>query len=244
MKKILCLFAFLPLFLSSCSSDSSDSPAAVTLVKTMIIDNADPADDDFNLLFSYSGNKLVNVKDSGVIIEQYIYSGERLTRINHPEDDTYIVIEYTGNQVSQYTEYDPDFNSATKTLITYSGNNFTRTVYFGDLTSQTTLSYTEVCTVQNGNITQMSRTSSFGFSSTENYTYDVKNNPFKNISNYTVFQVLDFDIEGNVNNVTDFTTSSRNDLTSYTYNSDDYPITEITRDMSNVLLESVSYTYY
>ena len=78
MKKILCLFAFSTLFLSSCSSsDSSNSPASVPLVKTMVIINADPAENNFNLLFTYSGNKLVNVKDSGVLIEEYIYTGDK-----------------------------------------------------------------------------------------------------------------------------------------------------------------------
>lgn len=243
MKKFFCLFSFSALFFSSCSSDSSSPAASGPLVKTMIIDNADPADDDFNLLFTYSGDKLINVKDSGILIEQYVYSGGKLTRVNHPEDNSYITIEYTGDQVTKFTEYDVDNNSATKTLVTYSGNTFTRTAYEGDLTTQTTLSATEVCTVQNGNLTQLTRTS-FGSSNTETVTYDTKNNPFKNITGYANFQVLDLDIEGNANNATDYTTSSHHDMISFTYNADDYPLTEITRDMSNVLRESVSYTYY
>lgn len=244
MKKVLCLFAFSWLFLSSCSSsDTSSSSASGPLVKTMIIDNTDPAEDDFNLLFTYSGDKLVNVKDSGVLIEQYIYTGDKLTRINHPLDNGYIVIEYTGDQITKFTEYDVDNDSAEKTLVTYSGNTFTRTVYYGDLTSQTDYSHTEVCTVQNENLTQLTRTS-FGSSSTEIITYDTKNNPFKNIRNYADFQVLDLDIEGNLNNATDYTSSSYHDMISFTYNADNYPITEITSDMSSVLRESVSYTYY
>jgi hypothetical protein len=245
MKKILCLFAFSALFLSSCSSsDSSSSSASGPLVKTMIIDSANPADDDFNLLFTYSGNKILNVKDSGVLIEEYIYTGDKLTRVNHPQDNGYIVIEYTGDQVSKFTEYDIDNDSAEKTLVTYSGNTFTRTVYSGDLTSQTTLSHTEVCTVQNGNLTQLTRTS-FGSSNTETVTYDTKNNPFKNIMGYANFQVLDLDIEGNLNNATDYSSGgSYHDTISFTYNADNYPLTEITYDISSVLRESVSYTYY
>lgn len=243
MKKIVCLFAFSTLFLSSCSSDSSSSSASGPLVKTMIIDSANPAEDDFNLLFTYSGNTLINVKDSGVLIEEYIYSGDKLTRVNHPVDNSYIVIEYTGDQVTKFTEYDVDNDSAEKTLVTYSGNTFTRTVYSGDLTSQTTLSTTEVCTVQNGNLTQLTRTS-FGSSNTETVTFDTKNNPFKNITGYTNFQVLDLDVEGNLNNATAYITTLNHDMISFTYNADDYPLTEITRDMSDVLRESVSYTYY
>lgn len=240
MKKIFCFFAFFALFLSSCSSsDSSSNTASGPLVKTMIIDNTNPADDDYNLLFTYSGDKLINVKDSGVLIEKYIYTGDKLTRVNHPEDNTYIVIEYTGDQVSKFTEYDPDFDSATKTVVTYSGNTFTRTVYDGDLASQTTLSYTEVCTVQNGNVTQVNRSSS-----TETITFDTKNNPFKNISNYAIFQVLDLDIEGNLNNDVDISSSGNHDTVTYTYNTDNYPLTEMTYDISSVLRESVSYTYY
>ena len=246
MKKVICLFAFTSLFLSSCtSSDSSSSSASGPLVKTMIIDNANPADDDYNLLFTYSGDKLINVKDSGVLIGQFIYTGDKLTRLNHPEDNTYIVIEYTGDQVTKFTEYDPDFDSATKTLVTYSGNTFTRMIYDGDLTTQTTLIFTEVCTVQNGNVTQYTRTS-FGSSNTETVTYDTKNNPFKNISNYAVFQVLDLDIEGNMNNETSSSSNSSGIIytVSLIYNSDDYPVTEVTRNVSNVIQESVSYTYY
>lgn len=244
MKKILCLFAFSTLFLSSCSSsDSSNSTASVPLVKTMVIINADPAENDFNLLFTYSGDKLVNVKDSGVLIEEYIYTGDKLTRVNHPQDNGYIVIEYTGVLVTKFTEYDVDNDSATKTLVTYSGTTFTRTSYEGDLTTQTNLSATEVCTLQNGNVTQLTRTS-LGSSSTETITYDTKNNPFKNIRNYADFQVLDLDIDGNLNNATDYTSSGYHDMITYTYNSDNYPLTEITRDISNILRESISYTYY
>jgi hypothetical protein len=244
MKKIFCLFAFSTLFLSSCSTDSSSNPTPTEpLVKSMVIDIANPADDDFNLLFTYSGNKLLNVKDYGVVVDEYIYTGEKLTRINFPQDDTYILIEYTGDQVSKFTEYDPDFDSATKTLVTYSGNTFTRTVYDGDMTTQTTLIFTEVCTVQNGNVTQSSRTA-FGSTSTVTYTYDTKNNPFKNITSFTTFQVLDLDIEGNANNDTAINYPGNPYTISLTYNAEDYPLTELSYDGSAVLKESVSYTYY
>lgn len=245
MKKIFCFFAFITLFLSSCSSssDSSSNDTSVSLVKTMIIDDVNPANNDFNLLFTYSDNKLLNVKDSGVLIEEYIYTADKLTRVNHPEDNTYVLIEYTGNQVSKFTEYDPSSNSATKTLVTYSGNTFTRAVYDGNLTTQTTLIFTEVCTVQNGNLTQLTRTS-FGTTSTETITYDTKNNPFKNISNYDVFQVLDLDIEGNPNNDIDIVYSGNHDTVTYTYNTDNYPLTERTYNSSNVLKETVTYGYY
>jgi hypothetical protein len=244
MKKKLLLLAITATFLVSCSSeDSSNNPASGPLVKTMIIDSPNPADDDYNLLFTYSGDKLLNVKDSGVLIEQYIYTGDKLTRINHPEDNTYTLIEYSGDQVSKFTEYDPDFDSATKTLVTYSGNTFTRTLYEGDLSTQTTLILTEVCTVQNGNITQYTRTS-FGTSNTETVTYDTKNNPFKNISNYAVFQVLNSDIDGNLNNETASSTIGNNYTINYTYDAENYPLTELTFDASSVLRESISYTYY
>lgn len=245
MKKIFYFFAFSTLFLNSCSSGDSDGSSATgPLVKTLIIDNINPGDDDYNLLFTYSGNKLVNIKDSGEVIDQYIYTGDKLTRVNYPLDGTYVLIEYIGSQVSKFTEYDPDFDSATKTVVTYSGNTFTRTVYEGDLTSQTTLSYTEVCTVENGNITQLTRTSSFGISGTETYTYDTKNNPFKNISNFAVFQILDLDIEGNTNNVTGMNYPGNPYTISLTYNADDYPLTELSYDGSAVLKESDTYTYY
>ena len=242
MKKIFYLFAFSTLLLSRCSSSDSSSPSASgPLVKTMIIDNANPGDDDYNLLFTYSGDKLKSIKDSGVTIEQYIYSGDKLTRINNLADNTYIVIEYTGDQVTKFTEYDPDFDSATKTLVSYSGNTFTRTMYDGVLTTQTTLIFTEVCTVQNGNITQYVRTS-FGTSNTETVTYDTKSNPSKNISNYAVFQVLDSEIDGNLNNETSSNSSGYN--VNLTYNTDNYPLTELTYNATNVLQETVSYTYY
>ncbi len=244
MKKILCLFVFAALFLSSCSSsDSSGNSASGPLVKTMFIDYANPVEDDYNLLFTYSGDKLINVKDSGVVIEQFIYSGDKLTRINSVEEGTYILIEYTGNQVTKFTEYDPDFDEATKTEVTYSGSTFTRTVYNGDLSSQTNLIYTEVCTLQNGNLSQLIRNSS-GFSSTETILYDTKNNPFKNISNYAIFQVLDVDIDGNLNNETDLSSGGNHDTVSYTYNADNYPLTELTYNVTSVLRETVSYSYY
>jgi hypothetical protein len=245
MKKSYFLLPFFTVFLSSCSSDESQQASSSgPLVKTMVIDNANPSDEDFNLTFVYSGNKLKSVKDSGVLIEQYVYTGEKLTRINYPADGLYTTIEYnTAGQVVSFDEVDPDFNEVARYEITYSGNNFTRIKYSGEINAILELEYIEVCTVVNGNVTQITRTNSFG-SSSESYSYDTKNNPFKNCSNFNVFQMIDADIEGNANNITILDYAFNPYTVLLTYNSENYPILEQTYDGANQLKETVSYTYY
>lgn len=244
MKKTFYLVAFVAMFLNGCSSsDSSSSSTSGALVKTLFTDNVNPADQDYNLLFTYSGNKLLNVKSTGVLVEEYIYTGDKLTRINYPDANTYILIEYTGSQVSKFTEFDPTLGEAVKHLVTFSGSNFTTTSYSGDLTTQALLEGTVVSTVQNGNIVQREKTHA-GITSTTTYVYDTKNNPFKNIANYDVIKILLGDLDGSSNNVTVVNYQGNTKTLNYVYNADNYPTTEQTFDNSSTLSETTTYTYY
>lgn len=245
MKKNILWATLCAFYLVSCSSSDADPNNSSTgvLVNTMVIDAANPAEDDFNLQFLYNGNKLVSVKESGIVIEQFTYSDGKLTKINYPEDGFYILVEYNANnQVIKFTEIDEEFNEAVKTLVTYSGSTFTKTSYSGDLTTQDFLEQTETYTISTGNVVQIENTS-FGLTNTTTFDFDTKNNPFKNISNYDVFQILDLDIDGNSNNVISLNYTNNNNTISISYNSNNYPVTEQTFSSSGELKETTTYTY-
>ena len=244
MKKNVFFFALAALVLTACSSDDSSSSATTeTLVKTLVIDAVNPADPDSNLLFTYDGTKLLTVKDNNVVIQEYLYTGNKLTRINNLEEDTYILFEYTGDILSKFTEIDTANDEAIKHLITYSGSNYTTTTYSGDLLSQSFLENTIVTTVSNGNVIQEDETVG-GNTSTTTFTHDTKNNPFKNISNFNVIQHLDSDLDGSVNNITVVNYPDYSNTVSYVYNTTDYPTTESTFNNGGTLVETSTYTYY
>lgn len=248
MKKVLWAIAFLPLLWTSCSSsDSSDNPAPTDLlVKTVKVNYTDPSQTDSDLLFTYEGNVLKTIKDAGVLIQEYIYTNNKLTRINFPADNMYTLIEYNSEgKIAQYIVNEVDYDVATKYVITYSGNTFTRTLYDGDLTSQTELSGTETVTVQNGNITQDVR-DYISNTETGTFSYDTKNNPFKNINNYDVFIILDMEIVGTANNPTTINWPGSLGLVteSYTYNASDFPVTQMLKSSDGSLVATTSYSYY
>lgn len=244
MKKNTLLLALVALVFTSCSSNDSNSSATTeTLVKTLVIDAANPAEFDSNLFFTYEGTKLVSIKDDNIVIQEYLYTGDKLTRINNLEDDTYILFEYNGNVLIKFTEVDAANDEAVKHLITYSGSNYTTNAYSGDLLSQTLLESTIVTTVSNGNVIQEDETFN-GNTSTTTFTHDTKNNPFKNISNFNVLQHLDSDLDGSVNNITVVNYSGYSNTVSYVYNAANYPTTESTFNNGGTLVETSTYTYY
>lgn len=245
MKKNILWVTLCAFYLVSCSSSDADPNNSSTgvLVNTMVIDASNVSEDDFNLQFLYNGNKLISVKDSGIVIEQFTYSDGKLTKINYPADGYYILVEYNANnQVVKFTEIDEEFNEAVKTLVTYSGSTFTKTSYSGDLITQDFLEQTETYTIATGNIVQI-ETISFGFTDTTTFDFDTKNNPFKNISNYDVFQILDLDIDGNSNNVVSSNYTNNINTISISYNSNNYPEIEQTFSSSGELKETTTYTY-
>ena len=244
MKKNIFFFALSALILSACSSnDSSSNSTNESLVKTLVIDAVNPIDPDSNLLFTYDGTKLLTIKDNNVVIQEYLYTGDKLTKINSLEDDTYILFEYTGNVLTKFTEIDTANDEAVKHLITYSGSNYTTTTYSGDLITQNFLENTIVTTISNGNVIQEDQTVN-GNTSTTTFTHDTKNNPFKNISNFNVIQHLDSDLDGSINNITVVNYSGYNNTVTYVYNAENYPTSESTFNDNGTLVETSTYTYY
>ncbi|MGV9003484.1 hypothetical protein [Flavobacterium sp.] len=244
MKNNVFFFALSALILSACSSnDSGGNNTTEILVKTLVIDAVNPADIDSNLSFTYDGIKLLTVKDNNVVIQEYLYTGDKLTRINSFEDDIYILFEYTGGVLTRFTEFDTANDEAVKHLITYSGSNYTTTTYSGDLSTQDFLENTIVTTISNGNVIQEDETSN-GNTSTTTFTHDTKNNPFKNISNFNVFQHLDSDLDGSNNNITIVNYSGYSNTVTYVYNAENYPTSEATFNDNGTLVETSTYSYY
>lgn len=242
MKKLLCLVALASLFFSSCSSGDTN-PASTALVQKTVLDyslsNAQQV-----IEYSYDGNKLQTITRDGELFYEFIYTNDKLTRINYPFQYSYFLIEYDASgKVSQYTEYGN--SSAARAEITYSANGFTRTFYSGNLETQENFNGTEIVTIVNGNPTQIYRNFG-GLEQTTSYTYDNKNNPFKNISNFDVFRIMEISIPGTTNNPISYddvtSASSSNYTKAYTYNASNFPTTE-QKIYDGFVSTTLTYTY-
>jgi hypothetical protein len=143
-----------------------------------------------------------------------------------------------------FTEYEPDFDEAYKHVIIVSGNQYNIKSYYGNLVSQTDLDSDLNLIVENGNVVGEENPS---ISALRLFTFDTKNSPFKNVSNYDVFKFLDEENEiGSVNNVTKVTLNPNYILNTITrtYNANDYPLTETIYDSNGEVDKIKTYTYY
>lgn len=230
MKKLFYFFTFLSVVLSSCSSDDTTSSLPI-LVTQMIQTNEYAGNSETNTInFNYSGNKLIKQTIGNASID-FTYTGNLITKIEYKQ----------GNEVYQRTEYTYDSNEK---LINYkrfefdniSGDyginvnyvyntngsvNFTR--YSGYLPN---LNLTTSGTLT---LNQENLVSTIAFSNGDSYTYsyDTKNNPFKNILGVDKIPFEDDEANSFFRNYISInkTDSGFSYTTSFinNYNSNDYP---------------------
>ena len=231
------------LVLVGCSSSNDENPASNLLVKTAEL-RYSPT--DFELLeYSYEGTKLKTVKRIGDLYIEFSYINDQLTRIDYPITGQYYILEYNASgKVTQFTKYYSSNFIEERAEITYSANNFTRTFYTGN-TGQNFVG-TEVVTITDGNVMTVARSFGLGYQETTTYTYDNKNNPFKNISSFDVFKILEIaDITGTANNLTSWQSTMSNYpyTKAFTYNEFNFPITE--KKIYGAFVDNtLTYTYF
>jgi len=240
MKKIICIIAIGITMLTSCESNSVEIPPA-TQTEILLNKKIETDDEGFSTetTYSYSGNKLIKeeaVYDLGdgiqMDITDYTYIGETLTRI----DDSYI--DPMGDETNDYVilEYDTTGRLIIETGY-YAGNTTVSTyVYNTDGTLTHTRGVGEVyetvhvSTYLNGNLSSISSTTQNATKS-YNLVYDDKNSPFKNIHQADVFRTLwYFSIPNNELSSTQTSGSGIGQFdytTTYTYTSDNYPLTSM-----------------
>ena len=234
MKKIFCFLAIGALALQSCSSSSEDdnTPGVVLVKKTI------ETDTDGTVITStatYNGTKLNKVTSDDGYVTQFFYTGDLITKIEYKFGGVMLqkdVFTYNGSgQLTSYvmTEFEDDYGR--KEVYAYNGDGSVSVSYFsGDSVSQTISDGTGTMTfLANGEVGTI--TTSNGQSHT--YTYDNKNNPFKNITGFGKISWTDIDASGILHNVILDEFGFGAIETTYTYNADNYPTMAVESSGSN-----------
>lgn len=246
MKKYLCLFSASLLFLCSCSSEedsSSGNPTSQNLLLTKTIED-DVLFGNNTTIYTYVGNKLVEINRYEEESDIYTYTGNLITKIEKfniyyggtPNEETELAsTDHFGynsnNQLIEFKTTTPDSEMERVTTYVYNNNN---TVSFEQYENNPGIApellKTGTITIQEGEITRLQVIKEFD-SFTKNYNYDTKNSLFKNVVGYDklIFTHIigkqgrstsgDIVLAGISHNFVN------NGELAYTYNADNYPIT-------------------
>ncbi len=270
MKKIIYLLSITFLMLQSCTSDSSsdsNNPNDTAVLVKTILRSHDPNTSNWGggnnqrMDYFYNGSKLDHMNWSwvdlnGTLIENnfiYTYNGNLITKVEGLNNNTLMMrIIYTYNNSQQVVESnqfsrDSQTNSlylGHKSLFTYNSDGTVSEQYYeGSINNPVEYVKRYTYTIADGEIRNIVEANPNGFiSKTSVFTFDNKNNPFKNVTgvnpfiggfmggkNYNVIQeTINYSSSSNAKNYT------------YTYNSDNYPVSITTPYGS----QSQTITYY
>lgn len=258
MKKLLCLFAFSAVLLSSCSSsDSSSTPLTESdVLVTKTVEHYANDNSTVTTNFTYNGKKIVSSVDTDGFTETYTYTGDLISSIKEYDDTNTLLVEemftYNGSgQLVTYLLKDFDTNHWRKELFVHNSNNtISYMVYKGDNVEQTNLTETGTIHLTNGEVAQIDfNLISPSITGARIYTYDTKNNPYKNITGVDKINFVNEEAIGVSHNIlTDHYTSTfptdEMYTTTYTYNSLNFPLTESEFDSTGTAPSvTTEYTY-
>lgn len=253
MKKLALACSTFLLILSSCSSssDSSSSSTDLKLHQLIITGSADAN----TATYTYSGNKLLRIDNSADgSYEKVYYTGNLVTKFEY-YDDTNTLLEKTtytynsDNKLASYTYVDFDGDTAEKEVFTYNSNGTVSSSYsFANSASEdpTDVVTTRVITIIDGEV--HSTVSTGDDNTTYTYTYDTKNNPYKNILGFDKLGgYADNENLGVIHNIVTEShqsagSSAVTDTYTYTYNSSDFPTTAIVTE-TGTTMETLQYIY-
>lgn len=255
MKKLLLVFSALALVLSSCSkSDSApvaqEDPAVLAtnvLLKKIITSQGTTVVNTATNV--YNGNKLVEIVGTNGDKAIYTYTGDLITKIEEYTGTTLNNIETltydTSQKLASYVKIDYDTFSGTpsgyRVVYTYDGSgNIIYSAFNGSATLQNTPASSGKATITNGNITTIIKNYlavpqvSSAYTQTQTITYDDKINPGNNITGFykVTLQGTDIGLAGSIHNILNVTTNNGTyntsiDESNYTYNTNNYPATEV-----------------
>lgn len=258
MKKILCLFAFSAVLLTSCSSsDSSSTPLTESdVLVTKTVEHYTNDNSTITTNYTYNGKKIVSSVDTDGFTETYTYTGDLISSIKEYDDTNTLLVEetftYNGSgQLVTYLSKDFDNDQGRKEVFVHNANNtVSYIVYKGDNTTQTNITENGTIHFTNGEVSQIDFTViSLSYTGTRVYTYDSKNNPFKNITGGDKINFVNEEAIGVSHNIlTDHYTSTfptdEMYTTTYTYNSLNFPLTESEFDSTGTAPSvTTEYTY-
>lgn len=241
MKTKLFYFLIASLFvLNSCSGDTDGRDIEpikdiktepkkenqVLLKKTI---QTDSDGDKVITKYAYNGSKLLSITFEGEIGGLYLtYSGDLISRMEFEYDgeiEQINLYEYDSKgKLVTFKRIEPIENRGNKEIYTYNADGTISVVqYKGDSKTQTQKNGTSIITFLNGEVDEIVSTHSPNFK----YTYDTKNNPFKNILGYDKINFVDGEAEGILHNrisqVLVYGDVTATMTSKITYNADGYP---------------------
>lgn len=249
MKKLLYVFSALVLIFTSCSSDSdssSDSPAGTVLLKRIV--ETDPDGIVSNTTITYSGNKIVRMSFDDGTYENYTYTGDLITKSesfdeNDDLNEAFIyVYDGSGKLIeSRWLDYLSASGSSKQVYVYNNDGTISFQEFYGDVDSQTSLARVGKIFANKYEVYMPEEVGSYpAHTITHTFTYDDKNQPMKNVTGYNKIWFAFTDYGTNyANNITsDLHTNTLGvyqpiTSTVYTYNSQNYPITEAETNHTN-----------
>ncbi|OIQ21121.1 MAG: hypothetical protein BM557_05045 [Flavobacterium sp. MedPE-SWcel] len=246
--------------MTSCSDDDSTTtdPVNNDVFVTKVVDNE--AGEILTFNYTYEGNKIIKNTFNDGSYEDYSYNSDnKVTGISYYNEGGTLSEQtnflYTSGQLTSIVSLDQDIGIGAKKTFTHNTDGtIDYEEYTGDLNTQTVLQATGVITITNGNLTEDvsydGGVVSEATTETWTYTFDNKNNPFKNIASFNEIMLYENEETGyvNTNNVTslsiDYGTETDNYTVVNTYNSQDYPTVSVETDDNDITsIDTKTYTY-
>lgn len=245
MKKIFLFVSFIALTLTSCSSSDDSSPDPTNMLVKKFTSNDE--DGVLTTNITYNGNKIVKMVDSDGYRAQFTYTGNLITKVDSYVDDSLEQSDiYTYDSSGRVLSYKMlDFGSETGDLTTFNYNangTISTELFVGDLDDQSMLNETGMIYFTNGEVSKIEKYFDGTLASTSLYTYDTKNNPFKNITGFSAISFTDGDASGILHNVLTNVYEGSSSTFSMTYNSSDYP-TKIVENEGSTIVSTVDIVY-
>ena len=224
INNLLYLLIITSVALTSCSNNRNDTGSPTSILVKKIIITHSPNDIE-TLIYKYDGNKIISKSSDGGFVCNYTYTGNVITKIQETVNNAF-------QNSSEYTYVDGKV--ATAILMQNYGGTDT---YSYTYNTNGSISYkrtrtgsqntTGLLTITNGNIIKNEEFYGGQYPSTSTYTfsYDTKNNPFKNVLGFNLLLDPDTDIFS-PNNMTIDGSGGSGNLRNYTfkYDTNNFPI--------------------
>lgn len=234
----------LGLALVSCNRDNDNKAEETPILPVKVVETRE--DGDLEMEFKYNGNKLTEIihKDTQSSRKSVVeYTGDFITSVinydnNKKVGETIYKYEY-GKLVEEVakgiTSNGKEYSSITTHIYNKDG---TITKKYEDDDSQ----YTDTITMANGNIEKRERYNWY----TTTYTYDTKNNPFKNVKGMSAL-VLSQGDTGALNNILERVEKFDDNYTyktTYTYQyKNDFPTERVYKHNDGDKTYKTTFTY-
>lgn len=231
MKKLICLFSVLSLFLTSCSGDESNNvvnPSSDVLPIKIIQTYEDGS--TFSTDITYDGNKLLKLIYSDGSVINYTYSGSLVSKVEYFRNEILLqedLYEYENDKLINFKrlEYD-DVDDDYFTDVSYvynSDGTVSYTESSGQLNNPSPYISTGVISLDEyGHVISIVNSNNY----TETFTYDDKHSPFKNILGLDKLPFQDVYPNSYKHNFISEVNPDNTTTHVYTYNSNNYPITD------------------